>query len=443
MTITVTRDRTRQDDRTSSQVRGHRVTVDELPAVGGEDTGPDAARSLRRRARRRARRSRCVWYANRKAIPLEDVTVTVERDDTRRAPGHVSPAHHAYGSPARSPTRSATELLNVAGKCPGASTDDPGHHRSHAPSWRTTSDAGAGALAPRATRTWAAASPSAACCRRFRGRRRPVRVLRSHGAGRSPTGGQSRRAPASAHRPCHRHLSVRRRDRASRQPGRGPAHRARRRQLDDRRPRHRALGAPSARSRRPRATRCMDCSCGRRCRAPARKSRPASRTRRPRTFPLAGGRPVAAAPDRRMRSDAGRRSPRSCPRSISTWPRPPGAALTLPGERSSERAVYSVDAPLARRRHRRARRSRWRCSSTTRRPPSSAPARRALRRDRRRDARRSALPVLEFRVVEPRAHRAGEGGLDRATHGADPRRDGVDSAAVAAPHPGPRRLRDR
>ena len=55
-----------------------------------------------------------------------------------------------------------------------------------------------------------------------------------------------RRAAASAYRARHRHLSVRRRDRASRQPRLAAADPAGRRQLDDRGTRHRALRAHRA-----------------------------------------------------------------------------------------------------------------------------------------------------------------------------------------------------
>ena len=56
-------------------------------------------------------------------------------------------------------------------------------------------------------------------------------------------GKRHRRAAASAHRARHRHLPVRRRDVASRQPGHVGGHPARRGQPDDGRPRHRAFRA--------------------------------------------------------------------------------------------------------------------------------------------------------------------------------------------------------
>ena len=72
---------------------------------------------------------------------------------------------------------------------------------------------------------------------------RAVRVLRSFRADRVQVRQRPRRAPASAYRARHRHLPVRRRDHAPRQPRHRGADPARRGQLDDRRPRHRAFGA--------------------------------------------------------------------------------------------------------------------------------------------------------------------------------------------------------
>ena len=79
-----------------------------------------------------------------------------------------------------------------------------------------------------------------------RARRRAVRILRSFRPDHRAARRQLRRAAASAHRPRDRHVSVRRRDAAPRQPGLGPAHRARRHQLDDGGTRHRAFGAHAA-----------------------------------------------------------------------------------------------------------------------------------------------------------------------------------------------------
>ena len=61
-----------------------------------------------------------LWYANRKQIPLEDLSVTVERDDSQERQG----ANGVYqprvtlrlGGPLTEAQRQ--ELLAVAGKCP-------------------------------------------------------------------------------------------------------------------------------------------------------------------------------------------------------------------------------------------------------------------------------------------------------------------------------------
>ena len=104
--------------------------------------------------------------------------------------------------------------------------------------------------------------------------RRPLRVLRPHRPGDARRRATDRRAPASAHRPGHRHLPVGRRDDASRQPGLGAGNPARRRQLDDRRPRHRPFrthaGTPAR--RRSSIPRAADLGC------------PAAGTRRRRTI---------------------------------------------------------------------------------------------------------------------------------------------------------------
>ena len=68
---------------------------------------------------------------------------------------------------------------------------------------------------------------------------RPLRLLRSLRPDRRRARIELRRAAASAHRPGHAHLPVRRRDDASRLDRRGPAHRAGRRELDVGRARHR------------------------------------------------------------------------------------------------------------------------------------------------------------------------------------------------------------
>ncbi len=58
-----------------------------------------------------------LWYAQRKQIPVEDIRVTVERDDSeeRRGTYRLRTTLHLTG-PLTEAQRQ--ELLNVAGKCP-------------------------------------------------------------------------------------------------------------------------------------------------------------------------------------------------------------------------------------------------------------------------------------------------------------------------------------
>jgi putative redox protein len=115
MTITVTRDRTRKM-RHVVAIRDHRLPVDELPAVGGEDSGP-SPHDLYDAALAACKALTVLWYANRKQIPVEDIEVTVERDDTDERKGtYRLRATLALSGPLTEAQRE--ELLNVAGKCP-------------------------------------------------------------------------------------------------------------------------------------------------------------------------------------------------------------------------------------------------------------------------------------------------------------------------------------
>ncbi len=83
-----------------------------------------------------------------------------------------------------------------------------------------------------------------------------------------------RRAPASAHRPGHRHLPLRRRDHAPRQPRLAAGDPPRRGQLDDRRARHHPLGALRA-CPPARAASCTASRHGWRCLLNRKKTAPA------------------------------------------------------------------------------------------------------------------------------------------------------------------------
>jgi putative redox protein len=115
MTITVTRDLTGKM-RHIVEVRGHRIAVDELPSVGGEDTGP-TPHDLYDAAVGACKALTVVWYANRKQIPLAGVSVMVDRDDADERTGtYRLRATLTLGGDLSDAQRE--ELRNVAGKCP-------------------------------------------------------------------------------------------------------------------------------------------------------------------------------------------------------------------------------------------------------------------------------------------------------------------------------------
>ena len=116
MDVTATRDRTGKL-RHVVTIRNHRVPGDEMPANGGEDTGP-TPHDLYDAALAACKAVTMVWYANRKQIPLEDVAVTVERDDAQeRAGTYRLRASLALGGGALTDAQ-RDELLKVAAKCP-------------------------------------------------------------------------------------------------------------------------------------------------------------------------------------------------------------------------------------------------------------------------------------------------------------------------------------
>jgi putative redox protein len=115
MKITVTRDRT-EKMRHIVAVRDHRFPVDELAAVGGDDSGP-TPHDLYDASLAACKALTVLWYANRKQIPVEDIEVTVDRDDADERKGtYRLRATLALSGPLTDAQRD--ELLNVAGKCP-------------------------------------------------------------------------------------------------------------------------------------------------------------------------------------------------------------------------------------------------------------------------------------------------------------------------------------
>jgi putative redox protein len=97
-------------------VGAHAFDVDEPVANGGEDLGI-TAHDTYDSALGTCKAMTVLWYANRKQIPLEDIRVTVERDDSQERKGVYKLAVTLQlGGPLTEAQRS--ELLAVAEKCP-------------------------------------------------------------------------------------------------------------------------------------------------------------------------------------------------------------------------------------------------------------------------------------------------------------------------------------
>jgi putative redox protein len=115
MTILVTRDRTRKMTHTVA-VRGHAFQVDEPTANGGEDKGP-TPHDLYDSALGACKAMTVLWYANRKQMPIEDIQVAVDRDDSEERKGvYRLRVTLSLGGPLTEAQRK--ELLAVAEKCP-------------------------------------------------------------------------------------------------------------------------------------------------------------------------------------------------------------------------------------------------------------------------------------------------------------------------------------
>jgi putative redox protein len=115
MSITVTRDLS-QPMRHVVQVRDHQFAIDGSVEEGGLDSGP-SPHDLYDAALAACKALTLVWYAKRKAIPLADVRIGVERDASAERQGvyRLATTLHLGGDLSEAQRQ---ELLTVAGKCP-------------------------------------------------------------------------------------------------------------------------------------------------------------------------------------------------------------------------------------------------------------------------------------------------------------------------------------
>jgi putative redox protein len=115
MTILVTRNRA-QAMQHHVKVRQHTLSVDEPPANGGEDLGV-TPHELYDSALGACKALTVLWYARRKQIPLNDIQVAVERDDTQERQGTYK-LRVVMTLTGDLTDAQRQELLTVAGKCP-------------------------------------------------------------------------------------------------------------------------------------------------------------------------------------------------------------------------------------------------------------------------------------------------------------------------------------
>jgi putative redox protein len=115
MTITIRRERA-QRMKHSVEIGAHRLAVDEPAANGGDDLGV-TPHDLYDSALGACKALTVLWHANRRHIPLEDVRVEVERDDSAERQGtyRLRVVLHLSGALSAGQRQ---ELLAVAGKCP-------------------------------------------------------------------------------------------------------------------------------------------------------------------------------------------------------------------------------------------------------------------------------------------------------------------------------------
>lgn len=98
------------------RIRDHRITVDMGIADGGRDDGPDP-HDLYDSALATCKALTVLWYAQRKAIPVGDIEVTVQRDNAQERKGvYVLATTLRVGGDITEAQR--VELLGVAQKCP-------------------------------------------------------------------------------------------------------------------------------------------------------------------------------------------------------------------------------------------------------------------------------------------------------------------------------------
>ena len=115
MTVLVVRDRAHKMKHTVN-VRQHSFPIDEPAANGGEDEGV-TPHDVYDSALGACKAMTVLWYAQRKQIPVEDIQVTVDRDDSEERKG-VYRLQVTLSLTGALTDAQRKELLAVAEKCP-------------------------------------------------------------------------------------------------------------------------------------------------------------------------------------------------------------------------------------------------------------------------------------------------------------------------------------
>ena len=97
-------------------IRAHELLADMNPGDGGHDAGPDP-HDFYDSALGACKALTMLWYAQRNAIPLEDIAVSVSRDATRERGGtYRLTTRIALSGPLTAAQHD--RLIEVAAKCP-------------------------------------------------------------------------------------------------------------------------------------------------------------------------------------------------------------------------------------------------------------------------------------------------------------------------------------
>lgn len=115
MTISVRRDGI-TGTRHIAKIRAHEFAVDATPDVGGKDDGP-SPHDLYDASLAACKALTMLVYAQRKGMPVEDIEVVVDRDDSEERKGTYRLKASVRLTGALSEEQ-RTDLLRVAGKCP-------------------------------------------------------------------------------------------------------------------------------------------------------------------------------------------------------------------------------------------------------------------------------------------------------------------------------------